>query len=75
MTTYTKVADLTIDELTLLIQNVVKQTIMDLLGDPDVGLELQDAIKTRLQRSLASVQSGQKTIPAQDVAAKLGLEW
>lgn len=75
MSIHTKVADLTVDELTLLIENVVKQTVMDLFGDPDVGLELQEAIKTRLQHSLNAVQSGQKTISAQDVAARLGLEW
>jgi len=40
MTSDTKIIDLTVDELTLLIQNIVKQTMTDLLGDPDDGLEI-----------------------------------
>jgi hypothetical protein len=43
-----------------------------LLYNPDQGLELREEIKIRLQQSLAEIEAGGKTIPAQEVAAKLG---
>ena len=74
MTTYTKVADLTVEQLRVLIQEIIKQTFLELLSDPDVGLELQEVIKKRLQLSLNAMQSGQQqNSSAHDVAAKLGL--
>ncbi len=73
--TYSNVTDLTVDELKNLIREVVTQTILELLGDPDEGLELRDEIKERLHRSLSATQAGGETRPAQAVAAKLGLEW
>ena len=68
---YTKVAELTTFELKDLIRDVVKRTILD----PDEGLELREEIEKSLRQSLAAVQGGAKTIPAEEVAASLGLEW
>lgn len=73
--TYSHVADLTVDELKSLIREAVTQTILEIFGDPDEGLELREEIKDRLRPSLAATQPGAKLIPAQEVAAKLGLEW
>jgi hypothetical protein len=72
---YSSVADLTVDELRSLIKEVVTQTILEILGDPDEGLELHEEIKERLHRSIAATQAGSETRPAQEVAARLGLEW
>jgi hypothetical protein len=72
---HSTIANLTINEFKILIKDVVKQTIFELLNDPDDGLELREEIKIRLQQSLAEIAAGGKTIPAQEVAAKLGLEW
>jgi len=72
---YSNVADLTVDEFRSLIKEVVTQTILEIFGDPDEGLELREEIKERLRRSLAQTQANGETQPAQDVAAKLGLEW
>jgi hypothetical protein len=72
---YSSVADLTVDELRNLIKEVVTQTILEMFGDPDEGLELRDEIQERLRRSLAAAPAGGETRPAQEVAAKLGLEW
>jgi hypothetical protein len=69
------VADLTIDEFKKLVQEAVKETIQNMVSDPDEGLELQDELKVRMQRSLAALQGGDKTVPAHEVAARLGLEW
>ena len=70
---YSTVADLTIDEFKGLVKEVVSQTIIELLGDPDEGLELREEIQERLRRSLTA--SPQKRKSAQEVAEKLGLEW
>ncbi|NKQ37518.1 MAG: hypothetical protein HF973_18130 [Chloroflexi bacterium] len=69
---YANVADLTVEEFKDLVQEVVAETILELLGDPDEGLELREEIKERLHRSLAR---DNQTRSAQDVAAKLGLDW
>ncbi|GBC97407.1 hypothetical protein HRbin16_03230 [bacterium HR16] len=69
------VADLTIEEFRNLIREVVTQTITELLSDPDAGLELREEIREALLRSIQSVREGSETIAAEDVAAKLGLEW
>ena len=70
-----KVAELTVDELTQVVQAAVEQKLIEMLGDPDEGLELREEIKARLRRSLEAEQSGVQGIPAQEVAAQLDLEW
>jgi hypothetical protein len=70
-----RVADLTVDQCKDLIREVVTQTIGEIFGDPDEGLELREDITAALQRSLAAVQAGGETTPAQATADKLGLEW
>jgi len=70
-----KVANLTVDELKKLIREEVKQTLTEMFTDPDEGLELCDEFRDELQRSLAEVEAGGKTLSAQEVAAKLGLHW
>ena len=69
---YAKVADLTIDEFKDLIQEVVAETLLELFDDPDEGLVLREEVKERLRRSLTSTN---QTRSAQDVAARLGLDW
>ena len=72
---HSTVADLTVDELKRLICEVVIQTLSEMVVDPDEGLELNDEFKLELQHSLATVETGGKTIPAHEVAARLGLTW
>ena len=70
-----KVANLTVDELRKLIREEVKQTLREIFADPDEDLELRDEFRSELERSLAEVEAGGKIISAQEVAAKLGLDW
>lgn len=70
-----RVADLTVDELTQIIQEAVEQQLSEMFGDPDEGLELREEIKTRLRRTLEAERHGARGIPVQEVAAQLGLEW
>jgi hypothetical protein len=68
------VADLTVDEFKTLVREVVVQTITEMIGDPDEGLELREDFRVKLQESLATKDST-TILPAGKVAAKLGLIW
>jgi hypothetical protein len=70
-----QVKDLTIDELKLLIQETVTETIQSLLLDPDQGKQLKPEVKQQLLDSLQRTQSGERGIPAEEVAKRLGLNW
>jgi hypothetical protein len=71
----TTINDLTVDQLKTLVREVVIQTLTEMLCDPDKGLELRDNIKVKIQKSLVAVKTGENIIPAEDVAAELGLTW
>ena len=67
----TRIADLSVDEFKNLIREVVAETILDLLNDPDNGLELQESVVAQMQQSIAAVEEGGKTIPARKVVASV----
>ena len=71
---YSTIADLTVDEFRKLIREVVIQTLSEMIGDPDKGLELNDDFKSELRISLVGIEEGIKTIPAQKVATDLGMK-
>lgn len=71
----TKIADLTVQEFKDLVREVVIQTLLEMLADPDEELELRDDFVMELRRSLATLKAGGKTTPVQEVATKLGLTW
>lgn len=66
-----KVSDLTLDELKELINGIVDDRLRELLGDPDLGLQLGEAVRARLKASLASTAR----ISGDEIADKLGLKW
>ena len=70
-----QVKDLTIEELKLLIQETVAETIQSLLIDPDEGRQLKLEVKEQLLDSLRRTQTGESGISAEEVAKKLGLNW
>ena len=72
---HSRIADLSVDEFKDLIREALTQAMVEILGDSDEGLELREDIKAALQRSVEADQAGGDTIPAETVAAKLGLEW
>jgi len=69
------ISDLSVDEFKLLIKETVAETLAEMLADPDSGYVLQPSIEERLKESAAALQKGIKTIPADDLATELGLEW
>jgi len=70
-----QVKDLTVEELKLLIQETVTETIQSLLNDPDESKKLKPEVKQQLLDSLQRTQAGERGISAEEVAKKLGLNW
>ena len=73
--TIMKVKELTVEQLKALIQEAVEEKLEELIGDPDLGLELTEEITERLRSSLAAMQSGEKGVPIERVAGQAGLDW
>ncbi len=70
----TKISDLSLDEFRSLLREVVKQTLLEILADPDDGLELREDVARQLRESIEAYQAGAETVSADEVAAQLGLE-
>ena len=66
-----RIGDLTVHEFKELVRESVIQSIAELLGDPDQGLDLRDDLTEDLQRSLAEVAGGGRTMSLADVAERL----
>lgn len=66
-----KVSDLTLDELRTLVSGIVDDRLRELLGDPDLGMELDEGVRVRLRQSLSTTER----LSGEDVAEKLGLRW
>ena len=66
-----KLSDLSPEELKALVSGMVDDRLRELLGDPDLGLELADTVRARLKESLMSTER----LTGDEVAEKLGLHW
>lgn len=64
-------AQLTPDQLKELVRGLVDDRLRELLGDPDLGLQLGAALQAQLKESLTSTER----ISGDEVAEKLGLRW
>ena len=65
---------MTKDELRDLIESCVEEKLLELLGDPDEGLEVRHSLKTRLLKQRKAVAAGERGRPLKDVARELRLE-
>ena len=54
-----------------LVRGIVDDRLRELLGDPDLGLQLGDSLRARLKESLASTER----LSGEDIADQLGLRW
>lgn len=70
-----KVKDLSVEQLKSLVQEAVEEKLEEMLGDPDIGLELREEVKEKLRISLNAVQGGEKGIAIDRVASEAGLDW
>ncbi|HEY6084531.1 MAG TPA: hypothetical protein VIU63_04005 [Nitrospira sp.] len=66
-----ELSSLTQEELRELVRGLVDDRLRELIGDPDLGLELGENLRARLKASLSNAQR----LSGQDVAEKLGLRW
>ncbi len=69
------VKNLSSDELRAIVQDAVEQALLDLLGDPDHGLEVREDVQERLRQSMERLGKGARGLPADEVAKRLGLNW
>lgn len=71
----TNISDLTVDEFRSLVRDIVRETLNEILTDPDEGLALQDGLEAALRHSIKAVNEGAQTYDADDAAKKLGIDW
>jgi hypothetical protein len=70
----TTVAHMTKSELREMIETIIEQKLLELIGDPDEGLPIRKSVHDRLLRQKQTVVGGQRGEPLEDVARRLGLE-
>jgi hypothetical protein len=70
-----QVKNLSVEDFKSLIQKTVTETIESLPIDPDEGKQVKAEVKQQLLCSLQKSQSGERGIPAEEVAKNLGLNW
>ena len=64
-------ADLSQEHFTKLVNALVDDRLCELLGDPDLGLPLDETVRARLKESLASSER----MTVDEIAEQLGLRW
>jgi hypothetical protein len=57
-----------------MIETSVEQNLLEILGDPDEGLEIKRSVRDRLLRQRKAVAAGERGEPFEDVVRRLGLE-
>lgn len=68
------VAQMTKDELREMIETLIEQKLLELLGDPDEGLKIRKTARDRLLRQQKAVAAGERGEPLEDVVRRLGLK-
>jgi hypothetical protein len=67
------VAQMSKDELKEIIAMTVEQKLLELLGDPDEGLEIRKSVRARLLRQKKAVATGERGESFDIVAKRIGL--
>ena len=73
-----KIAEMTQAEFKEMLETVVETTVeeklLEILGDPDDGLELRGVVRDRLIRQRQAVVNGQYGQPLEELVSELGLD-
>ncbi len=69
-----KVSEMTTLELKEMIEMVIEQKLLELLGDPDEGMPLRKAVRERLWRQKQAVAQGERGVPFEEAVRQLNLE-
>ena len=64
-------SNLSREDFTKLVTALVDDRLCELLGDPDLGLPLDETVRARLKESLASSDR----MTGDEIAEQLGLSW
>ncbi len=67
------VAEMTTEELREVVGSAVEKKIVELLGDPDGGLEIRGNVRKRLLRQKRAVAKGDRGEPLEKVVRRLKL--
>jgi len=65
------ISQLSQEQFKKLLYGMVDDRLRELLGDPDLGLQLGESLRARLKESLSS----KERLSGDDVAEQLGLRW
>jgi hypothetical protein len=72
--TTTTVAQMSKDELQEMLEMLIEQKLIEILGDPDEGLEIRKLVRTRLLRQRQATAAGERGRAFEQVVQQLGLE-
>jgi len=61
------IAQMTKEELQEMLEATIEQKLLEMLGDPDEGLELRDDVRERLLRQRQAVAEGERGQSFEDV--------
>lgn len=67
------VAELTVEELRVLIGDLIEEKLLELLRDPDEGLALKRRMQDRLTAQLQATAGGERGLDFEAVCEELGL--
>jgi len=68
------ITQMTKEELKELIESIVEQKMLELIGDPDEGFTIKEDLLKRLKRQKEQVSAGKRGKPFEDVVKEFGLE-
>ncbi len=71
MNTDAKIKEMSLEKLKAFINDTVDIRLEERFGDPDVGLEVKPGVIEAIKKSRRS----KTTIPAGEVAKRLGIKW
>ena len=69
----TTIAQMTKEEFKKMLEDIIEQKLLELLGDPDEGLQIRKSVRERLLRQRQAVEEGERGEPFEDVVRQLGL--
>ena len=64
------VSEMTAEELREVVGSAVEKKIVELLGDPDAGLEIREHVRKRLLRQKRAVAKGDRGEPLENVVER-----
>ena len=68
------VGEMTLSELREMIDFIIEQKLREMLGDPDEGLELREAVVVRLRKQQAAVAAGERGTSLDQLKSEFGLD-